>query len=58
MTPVTERNWYAWHDDYDDPGIALAWRLAAVQEQVRAALDEAEPGRCVPSACARARGVT
>jgi hypothetical protein len=44
MTPVTERDWYAWHDDYDDPGTALARRLAAVQEQVRAALDEAEPG--------------
>jgi len=44
MTPVTERDWYAWHNDYDDPGTALARRLAAVQEQVRAALDEAEPG--------------
>jgi hypothetical protein len=44
MTPVTERDWYAWHDDYDDPGTALARRLAAVQERVRAALDEAEPG--------------
>lgn len=44
MTPVTERDWYAWHDDYNDPGTALARRLAAVQEQVRAALDEAEPG--------------
>lgn len=44
MTPVTERDWYAWHDDYDHPDTALARRLAAVQEQVRAALDEAEPG--------------
>ena len=44
MTPMTERDWYAWHDDYDDPDTALARRLAAVQEQVRAALDDAEPG--------------
>jgi hypothetical protein len=41
---VTEQDWYTWHDDYDVPNTALARRLAAVQEQVRAALDEAEPG--------------
>ena len=56
MTPVTERDWYAWHDDYDHPDTALARRLAAVQEQIRAAM----PGqtRCAPSACARARAAT
>jgi hypothetical protein len=44
MAPVTERDWYAWHGDYDVPNTALARRLAAVQEQVRAALDQARPG--------------
>jgi len=44
MASVTERDWYAWHADYDVPGAALARRLAAVQEQVRTALDGARPG--------------
>jgi len=44
MAPVTEQDWYAWHADYDVPATALARRLAAVQEQVRAALDAARPG--------------
>jgi hypothetical protein len=44
MAPVTERDWYTWHHDYDDPGSALARRLAAVQDQIRVALDQAEPG--------------
>jgi hypothetical protein len=37
-------DWYAWHHDYDNPATALARRLAAVQEQVRAALDTAPEG--------------
>jgi hypothetical protein len=37
-------DWAAWHDDYDDPGSVLTRRLAAVQELIRAALDEAPPG--------------
>jgi hypothetical protein len=41
MAPVTEQDWYARHRDYDVPATALARRLAAVQEQVRAALDAA-----------------
>jgi len=41
---VAERDWYAWHHDYDDPGTALAQRLAAVQDQIRTALDGAPPG--------------
>jgi len=41
---VTERDWYAWHDHYDQPGTMLARRLAAVQDQVRTALDQARPG--------------
>ena len=44
MTSVTERDWYTWHHDYDEPGTALARRLAAVQEQIRTALDTAPPG--------------
>jgi hypothetical protein len=41
---VTGRDWYAWHHDYDEPGTALAGRLAAVQDQIRTALDAAPPG--------------
>jgi len=41
---VTERDWYTWHHDYDEPGTVLARRLAAVQDQIRAALDAAPPG--------------
>src|SRR5271169_3655374 len=44
MTSVAERDWYTWHHDYDEPGTALARRLAAVQDQIRAALDAAPPG--------------
>jgi hypothetical protein len=44
MTCVTERDWYAWHHDYDNPATGLAGRLAAVQEQVRDALEAARPG--------------
>ena len=41
---MTEQDWYTWHHDYDEPGTALARRLAAVQDQIRAALDAAPPG--------------
>jgi len=41
MTSVIERDWYTWHHDYDEPGTALARRLAAVQDQIRTALDAA-----------------
>ncbi|MGD0066132.1 MAG: class I SAM-dependent methyltransferase [Streptosporangiaceae bacterium] len=41
---MTERDWYAWHRDYDDPATALAQRLAAVQRQIQLALDLAPPG--------------
>jgi hypothetical protein len=27
MAPVTEREWYTWHHDYDSPGTALAQRI-------------------------------
>jgi len=44
MSSVTERDWYMWHRYYDQPDTALARRLAAVQEQIRRALDAAPPG--------------
>ncbi|MCO1596099.1 class I SAM-dependent methyltransferase family protein [Micromonospora sp. RHAY321] len=48
-----DRDWLAWHDDYDRPGSALAARLVEVQGQVRAALDRAPAGPLrVISACA------
>ena len=31
MSRVTEMDWHAWHDDYDEPGTPPARRLAAVQ---------------------------
>ncbi|TQM80487.1 putative methyltransferase [Saccharothrix saharensis] len=37
-------DWHGWHDDYDRPDSGLARRLRAVQEQVRAALDDSPPG--------------
>lgn len=37
-------DWSSWHDDYDQPGSALAQRLEAVQTQVRAALDRSPAG--------------
>ncbi|MBM0234837.1 class I SAM-dependent methyltransferase [Micromonospora sp. STR1_7] len=47
------KDWLSWHDDYDQPGSALAARLAEVREQVRAALDRAPAGPLrVVSACA------
>jgi hypothetical protein len=39
-----DRDWYAWHDDYDRPGSSLAQRLECVRERIRAALDAAPPG--------------
>ena len=41
---MAERDWRAWHDDYDVPGSGLARRLAAVQDRIRDALDSAPPG--------------
>jgi hypothetical protein len=37
-------SWVAWHRDYDVPGSPLAQRLAAVQAQIAAVLDQAPPG--------------
>jgi hypothetical protein len=44
MGIVTDWDWDVWHRDYDDPDSALAQRLAAVQRQIRAALEVAPPG--------------
>jgi hypothetical protein len=41
---VTQRDWYAWHAPYDDPGSGLSMRLSWVQERIRAALDGAPAG--------------
>jgi Putative methyltransferase len=41
---MAERDWQAWHDDYDVPGSSLARRLEAVQDRIREALDNAPPG--------------
>ena len=37
-------SWVDWHRDYDVPGSPLAQRLAAVQAQIAAMLDQAPPG--------------
>jgi hypothetical protein len=37
-------DWRAWHAAYEDPNSELRRRLALVQAQLRAALDEAPPG--------------
>jgi hypothetical protein len=37
-------DWRDWHDKYDGPDSPLARRLAAVQTQIRIALDESPPG--------------
>jgi Putative methyltransferase len=42
--PAPGRDWYQWHEAYDDAGSLLARRLAVVQQRLRVALDEARPG--------------
>jgi hypothetical protein len=44
MSHVSENHWLSWHQAYDDPGSALSHRLAAVQQQIRAALAAAPAG--------------
>ena len=41
---MSDRDWYEWHLQYEDPGSHLAQRLATVQSRIRAALDAAPPG--------------
>jgi hypothetical protein len=53
LVAMPERDWYAWHDQYDVPDSALAGRLRFVRERVRDALDNAPPGPLrVVSLCA------
>jgi hypothetical protein len=50
---VTEPDWFAWHDAYDDPESDLSGRLRVVQERIISALDEAPAGPLrVVSLCA------
>jgi hypothetical protein len=50
---MAARDWVQWHSGYADPGSVLARRLAAVQQQIRAALDAAPAGPIsVMSTCA------
>lgn len=50
---MADRDWYAWHDGYRNPGSRLYERLSVVQERVRIALDQAPPGLLrVVSLCA------
>lgn len=37
-------HWSRWHDDYDDPGSSLAWRLSVVRRRLGEALDRAPAG--------------
>jgi hypothetical protein len=40
MADADRRDWVDWHKPYDEPGSNLARRLAVVQRELRAALDE------------------
>ena len=41
---MTQKDWYAWHADYQVPGSVIAQRLPAVQQRIVAAFDTAAPG--------------
>lgn len=41
---MTERDWVAWHDPYDDPSSSLSRRLEVVQRHLDAALDNCPDG--------------
>jgi hypothetical protein len=41
---MADRDWQAWHADYDVPGSSLARRLEVVRARIREALDSAPPG--------------
>ncbi|MGS2614702.1 methyltransferase domain-containing protein [Micromonospora sp. LZ34] len=38
------KDWYAWHEDYDEPGSPLSRRLAELRARIGEALDSARPG--------------
>lgn len=41
---MAERDWRAWHEEYDNPGSTLAERLTVVRERIAEALDAAPAG--------------
>jgi hypothetical protein len=41
---VTQRDWRAWHEPYDDPTSAISQRLAVVQKRLVEAIDAAPAG--------------
>jgi hypothetical protein len=56
---VAQRDYLAWHDDYDRPGSALHLRLLVVQDLLSAALDERPEGpvRVISICAGQARDV-
>jgi hypothetical protein len=40
----SDRDWRAWHEEYDSPDSRLARRLVIVQQRIRDALDASPPG--------------
>jgi putative methyltransferase len=41
---VGDRDWLLWHDQYDDPGSSLSWRLRIIQQRIREYLDSSPAG--------------
>jgi hypothetical protein len=41
---VSQRDWWKWHEPYDDPASPLSQRLTIVQRRLRAALDRCQAG--------------
>jgi hypothetical protein len=53
VAAVTDDDWVAWHQRYEEPGSALARRLQVVRDRIREALDGFPPGPVrVLSVCA------
>jgi hypothetical protein len=54
MSIAEQRDWHAWHDDYEDAGSDLSRRLAVVQDEIRKVLPVSEPAEAfkVVSICA------
>lgn len=46
------RDYVRWHDDYDDPGSSLSWRLAGIRDAIGRFLDANDGPVRVLSACA------
>jgi hypothetical protein len=56
---MARSHWVQWHDEYEDPNSPLSARLAEVQRQLRAVLDEAPDGplRLISFCAGRGRDV-